>query len=89
MTVWAEEPGRFMDESRFRTISAREFARRFRSGVVLEEIVFLWFLGAGCSASSGVPTAAECVRRWLKSSYSLWHSRLCYMWIGGHLLLIW
>ncbi|MCI4665449.1 MAG: hypothetical protein MRY74_12070 [Neomegalonema sp.] len=55
-----------MDESRFRTISAREFARRFRGGVARGDKTYVKLLGAGCSVSSGVPAAAEIVKLWLK-----------------------
>lgn len=54
------------DENRFREMTPREFVRRFRRGVAHDENSYVWLIGAGCSASSGVPTAAAVVRRWLK-----------------------
>lgn len=66
MTVWAEGSGSYTDETRFRTITAREFVRRFRHAVTRQETSFVWFLGAGCSVSSGIPAADEAVRSWLK-----------------------
>ena len=66
MTVWAEGSGSYTDETRFRTITAREFVRRFRHAVTRQETSFVWLMGAGCSVSSGIPTADEAVRSWLK-----------------------
>ncbi len=66
MTKRANEPERVGEECRFRSISAREFARRFRGGVARGDRTYVTLLGAGCSVSSGVPSAAELVRQWLK-----------------------
>lgn len=49
-----------------RTISAFEFARRFHHSVTNHDGRFVWFLGAGCSVSSGIEDASETARRWLK-----------------------
>lgn len=48
-----------------RTISPFEFVRRFKQGVVAHESRVVWFLGAGCSVSSGVEDAATLTMRWL------------------------
>jgi hypothetical protein len=40
-----------------RTISASEFAERFAHGVRDKQQSFTWFLGAGCSVTSGIPSA--------------------------------
>jgi Tfp pilus assembly protein PilF len=66
MNMWADGSSRFQDPKRFRTITVREFVRRFRRGVVHNEKSYIWLLGAGCSASAGVPTADAAVQRWLK-----------------------
>ncbi|MEL6318888.1 MAG: hypothetical protein AAFR16_14745, partial [Pseudomonadota bacterium] len=65
MTVWGDGDD-YASDSRFRVFTAREFARRLRYAITRKENRFLWFLGAGCSVSSGVPTAAEVARRWIK-----------------------
>lgn len=49
-----------------RRISAFEFVRRLRRALERREGRFAWFLGAGCSASAGVPDAAGAVRLWLR-----------------------
>ena len=48
-----------------RTISPFEFVRRFKQGIVAHEGRVVWFLGAGCSVSSGVEDAATLTMRWL------------------------
>lgn len=65
-TLGAKEPERMMEDSRFRTMSAREFARRFRASVARGDRSFVSLLGAACSVSSGIPAAADLVRAWLK-----------------------
>src|SRR5208282_587257 len=52
-------------------ISAREFAGRFASGVRESQQSFTWFLGAGCSKTSGIMDAAGLVEKWLKEQYDL------------------
>lgn len=61
-----DDPNKFDAAERFRPSTVREFVRRFRRGVVNRDKRYIWFLGAGCSASSGVPTADVAVRAWLK-----------------------
>lgn len=47
-------------------ISEEEFARRLKAASTQADLHFAFFLGAGCSTSSGIPTAGELVRRhWL------------------------
>ena len=53
------------------TISAREFAGRFASGVRVSQQSFTWFLGAGCSKTSGILDAAGLVEKWLREQYEL------------------
>jgi hypothetical protein len=53
------------------TISAREFAGRFANGVRVSQQSFTWFLGAGCSKTSGIMDAAGLVEKWLKEQYEL------------------
>ena len=48
-----------------RKISTEEFVRRFKHHIASHEGKVVWFVGAGCSVSSGVPDAAGLVRRWL------------------------
>jgi protein O-mannosyl-transferase len=48
-----------------RIISAHEFAARFANGVRTAQQSFTWFLGAGCSKSSGILDAAGLVNQWL------------------------
>jgi len=48
-----------------RTIPAREFSRRFHHGVSNHDGRYVWFLGAGCSVSSGISAAAKTAQRWL------------------------
>lgn len=49
-----------------RTISPFEFVRRFHHGVTNHDGRFVWFLGAGCSVSSGIADAADTTQRWLR-----------------------
>jgi len=49
-----------------RTISASEFAQRFAHGVRDKQQSFTWFLGAGCSFTSGIQTAGGLAARWLR-----------------------
>jgi NAD-dependent SIR2 family protein deacetylase len=49
-----------------REIGAEEFVRRLRN--LMEEVddcKFAFFIGAGCSVSSGIPAAGALVKRWL------------------------
>ncbi|MFW9991326.1 MAG: tetratricopeptide repeat protein [Candidatus Odinarchaeota archaeon] len=49
-----------------REISAKEFVRRLKEETSHQDCRFAWFLGAGCSVSSGIPSAGSIVRnRWL------------------------
>src|SRR5215216_2394517 len=49
-----------------RTISADEFARRLRAGKDEKDRRYAFFLGAGCSVSSGIPAAGSLVlHNWL------------------------
>jgi protein O-mannosyl-transferase len=54
-----------------RLISAREFAGRFAGGVREHQQSFTWFLGAGCSRSSGIKDAGGLVEKWLTELYGL------------------
>jgi Tfp pilus assembly protein PilF len=49
-----------------RTISPSEFVRRLKHGIVSHDSKVVWFLGAGCSVSSGVEDAGALTHRWLK-----------------------
>jgi hypothetical protein len=53
------------------TISAHEFARRFARGVREHQQSFTWFLGAGCSISSGIMDAGGLVDKWLLELHEL------------------
>ena len=66
MTISADGSRRYSDEMRFKTITAQEFVRRFRHAVTRQETAFAWLIGAGCSVTSGIPTADDAVRMWLK-----------------------
>jgi Tfp pilus assembly protein PilF len=46
-------------------ISVQEFVRRLKMGVDDSESRYAFFLGAGCSLSSGISTAETLVRNWL------------------------
>jgi len=48
-----------------RTISPFEFVRRFHHGLTNHDGRYVWFLGAGCSVSSGIGDAGETTLRWL------------------------
>ncbi len=48
-----------------RTISPSEFVRRLKHGIVSHDSKVVWFLGAGCSVSSGVDDAGTLTHRWL------------------------
>jgi Tfp pilus assembly protein PilF len=52
-------------------ITAKEFANRFAHGVGVSEQPFTWFLGAGCSKSSGILDASGLVEKWLSEEYKL------------------
>ena len=49
-----------------RTISPSEFVRRLKHGVVSHDSKIVWFLGAGCSVSSGVEDAGTLTKRWIR-----------------------
>jgi len=49
-----------------RTISPSEFVRRLKHSVVSHDSKVVWFLGAGCSVSSGVEDASALTHRWLR-----------------------
>ena len=53
------------------TISASEFAKRFASGIRISQQSFTWFLGAGCSKTSGIPDAGGLVEKWLAEQHEL------------------
>lgn len=48
------------------TISPIEFASTFASSVRDHEQRHTWFFGAGCSITSGIPTAGGLVEKWLR-----------------------
>ena len=48
-----------------RVLAAHEFVRRLRDMTEDRGRSFAFFLGAGCSVSSGIPAAAGLVRQWL------------------------
>ncbi len=49
-----------------REMDVEEFVRRFKNKMdENEDSKFVFFLGAGCSVSSGIPDAGELVRNWL------------------------
>jgi tetratricopeptide (TPR) repeat protein len=52
-------------------ISVREFAGRFANGVRETQQPFTWFLGAGCSKSSGILDAGGLVQKWVKELFEL------------------
>jgi len=57
-----------MDDTKepLREMDVGEFVRRFKNKMdENEDIKFVFFLGAGCSVSSGIPAAGELVRNWL------------------------
>ncbi len=47
-------------------IKTTEFINSLRRYMEKEDVRYVFFLGAGCSRSSGIPTAGELVNRWLK-----------------------
>ncbi len=49
-----------------RNISPSEFVRRLKHSIVSHDTKVVWFLGAGCSVSSGVADAGTLATRWLK-----------------------
>jgi len=48
-----------------RQIAPQSFGRRLHELVSEPDCSLVWFLGAGCSISSGIPGAAGLVRQWL------------------------
>lgn len=46
-------------------LAAPEFSRRLKRALSQSDVRVVWFVGAGCSISSGIPAAAELVRLWL------------------------
>lgn len=48
-----------------RALDLQEFARRLSALLHDSDSKIVWFIGAGCSVSSGVPTAASLVSTWL------------------------
>lgn len=53
------------------TISIREFAGRFSNSIRVSQQPFTWFLGAGCSKSSGILDAGGLVEKWTKELFEL------------------
>lgn len=51
-------------------ITAAEFVGRFKYMMQNHDARFAFFLGAGCSISSGIPAAAELTETWLRRVYS-------------------
>jgi Tfp pilus assembly protein PilF len=49
----------------FRELNPREFVRKLGRILRRKDATIVWFLGAGCSYSSRIPTAADLVRQWL------------------------
>ncbi len=48
-----------------REIHVQQFVRRFKERIVELDGRYAFFLGAGCSISSGIPGAKQLVQRWL------------------------
>ena len=46
-------------------MQAQEFVRRFKNLLEDQDNKFVFFLGAGCSVSSGIPAANALVRQWM------------------------
>jgi len=47
------------------SMGVREFTRRFKNAMNRIDCRFAFFLGSGCSVSSGIPAAGTLVRNWL------------------------
>lgn len=47
------------------SMGVREFTRRFKNAMDRTDCRFAFFLGSGCSVSSGIPAAGTLVRNWL------------------------
>lgn len=52
-----------------RIISASEFAARFAHSIREKHQHFTWFLGAGCSVSSGIPHAGSLAKKWMNEVF--------------------
>jgi hypothetical protein len=52
-------------------ITAHEFANRFAHSIRVSQQNFTWFLGAGCSKSSGILDASGLTQKWLSEEYTL------------------
>jgi tetratricopeptide (TPR) repeat protein len=77
----AQDMGTPFDE--LTTIGVVEFVNRLRHCLTEHKQRVTWFLGAGCSVSSGIPTAGGLVDRWLRQLYDLQgkHSRTYESWV--------
>lgn len=51
-------------------MSIERFVRKFKYRLSHDKHKFAFFLGAGCSVSSGIPASKELVSRWLKIFYN-------------------
>ncbi|MCJ7497572.1 MAG: SIR2 family protein, partial [candidate division Zixibacteria bacterium] len=51
--------------SQIKEMKLDEFGRRLKDWVAKQDSKFVFFLGAGCSVSSGIPHAGDLVRNWL------------------------
>ncbi|WP_339030205.1 SIR2 family protein [Bradyrhizobium symbiodeficiens] len=60
-----------LNPTKLPAISIREFAGRFADGVKVSQQPFTWFLGAGCSRSSGISAAGGLVDKWLRELFDL------------------
>lgn len=47
-------------------VPLEEFSRRFKKMLLNDDCKIVWFFGAGCSVSSGIPSAAGLVQKWLQ-----------------------
>jgi len=52
-------------KTEMKTMGAEEFVRRLKVHIQDEDCRFAFFLGSGCSVSSGIPAAGELVKGWL------------------------
>ncbi|MBF0251022.1 MAG: SIR2 family protein, partial [Alphaproteobacteria bacterium] len=55
------------DATPIKTYAATEFAWRLKHLAQQNDINFTFFLGAGCSVSSGIPSAATLTRKWVEA----------------------
>ncbi|MEM7424912.1 MAG: SIR2 family protein [Pseudomonadota bacterium] len=58
-------------DGNLKEISPIEFVKRFAHGICKHGHNYTWFLGAGCSITSGIPAAGSLTKKWLNELFEM------------------